>query len=45
VHGFGLERFIAEPLRMVEGAATAPERPGHGVELDWSALEQLRAED
>ncbi len=43
-HGFGLERFMAEPLRLEDGKAIAPERPGHGVELDWAALEALRAE-
>ena len=43
VHGFGLERFMAEPLEIVDGYARAPERPGHGVELDWRALERLRA--
>jgi L-alanine-DL-glutamate epimerase-like enolase superfamily enzyme len=43
-HGFGLERFMAEPLRIREGIALAPERPGHGVELDWQALEALRAD-
>jgi L-alanine-DL-glutamate epimerase-like enolase superfamily enzyme len=42
VHGFGLERYIAEPLRISDGAATAPERPGHGVELDWQGLAKLR---
>ncbi len=42
-HGFGLERYMAEPMRIVEGFATAPGRPGHGVELDWAALEALRA--
>jgi L-alanine-DL-glutamate epimerase-like enolase superfamily enzyme len=42
VHGFGLERFMAAPLRIEEGYATAPDRPGHGVELDWTALEALR---
>jgi L-alanine-DL-glutamate epimerase-like enolase superfamily enzyme len=41
-HGFGLERFMAEPLRIEDGFALAPERPGHGVELDWAALEPLR---
>jgi L-alanine-DL-glutamate epimerase-like enolase superfamily enzyme len=41
-HGFGLDRFIAEPLRLEAGAAVAPERPGHGVEFDWKALEPLR---
>lgn len=43
-HGFGLERFIAEPLVIREGFATAPDRPGHGVELDWKGLDALRAE-
>ena len=43
VHGFGLERFMAEPLAIRDGKAIAPERPGHGVELDWQALEALRA--
>lgn len=41
VHGFGLERFIGEPLAIVDGAATAPERPGHGVDLDWEGLKTL----
>src|SRR5215510_3819182 len=42
VHGFGLERFMAEPLAIRDGVATAPDRPGHGVELDWKGLEPLR---
>jgi L-alanine-DL-glutamate epimerase-like enolase superfamily enzyme len=42
-HGFGLDRFIAEPLRLDNGAAIAPDRPGHGVEFDWKALERVRA--
>ena len=37
-HGFGLERFLAEPLRLRNGSAIAPDRPGHGVELDREAL-------
>lgn len=43
VHGFGLERFMASPLEIRDGLAWAPERPGHGIELDWQALEALRA--
>ena len=43
VHGFGLERFIAEPLRLEDGMAVAPDRPGHGVALDWAALDAHRA--
>lgn len=43
VHGFGLDRFIAQPLSIVEGRAVAPDRPGHGVAFDWAALEAVRA--
>jgi L-alanine-DL-glutamate epimerase-like enolase superfamily enzyme len=42
-HGFGLDRFIAEPLRIHEGLAVAPDRPGHGIEFDWKSLETVRA--
>jgi L-alanine-DL-glutamate epimerase-like enolase superfamily enzyme len=42
VHGFGLEKYIAEPLTIVEGFATAPERPGHGVEFDWDGMDGFR---
>jgi hypothetical protein len=42
-HGFGLDRFMTEPLRIEDGHAVAPERPGHGVELDFEALEVHRA--
>jgi L-alanine-DL-glutamate epimerase-like enolase superfamily enzyme len=40
VHGFGLEHYIAEPLRITEGMAIAPDRPGHGVAFDWAALKR-----
>src|SRR3954447_17647719 len=42
-HGFGLERYIAEPLRIEEGFAIAPDRPGHGIEFDWKGLGAIRA--
>ena len=42
-HGFGLDRFIAEPLRLEDGYAIAPDRPGHGMTFDWKGLEKLRA--
>ncbi|WP_018259982.1 mandelate racemase/muconate lactonizing enzyme family protein [Methylobacterium sp. WSM2598] len=42
-HGFGLERYIAEPLAIAEGKARAPDRPGHGIVFDWDGLEQLKA--
>ena len=41
-HGFGLEAYIREPLQIVDGYAIAPDRPGHGVELDWDELEPHR---
>jgi L-alanine-DL-glutamate epimerase-like enolase superfamily enzyme len=44
-HGFGLERFLAHPLELRDGEAIAPDRPGHGVELDWKGLEPLRTRD
>ena len=42
-HGFGLDRFIAAPLAIEAGFAVAPERPGHGLEFDWKALDAVRA--
>ena len=30
-HGFGLERYIPDPLVIADGNAVAPDRPGHGV--------------
>lgn len=42
-HGFGLDAYIAEPLRIEQGMAIAPERPGHGITFDWAALERIRA--
>ena len=42
-HGFGLDRFIAEPLSIVDGMAVAPDRPGHGIEFDWKALDAVNA--
>ena len=42
-HGFGLERYIAEPLQIAEGFALAPDRPGHGIAFDWTGLAAIRA--
>jgi L-alanine-DL-glutamate epimerase-like enolase superfamily enzyme len=42
-HGFGLDRYIAEPLVLQDGQAIAPERSGHGIDFDWKALERVRA--
>lgn len=37
-HGFGLEKYIEHPMVLNEGIVLAPERPGHGVVLDWDGL-------
>ncbi len=42
-HGFGLDRYIAEPLHLEEGLAIAPSRPGHGIVFDWAGLASVRA--
>ncbi|WP_376092900.1 mandelate racemase/muconate lactonizing enzyme family protein [Roseomonas sp. CCTCC AB2023176] len=42
-HGFGLDSYIADPLRIEEGFAIAPEHPGHGITFDWAGLERIRA--
>ena len=47
--GFRASRALAvacsprHPLRVREGGALAPRRPGHGVEPDWEKLEARRA--
>jgi len=42
-HGFGLERYIAEPLQIQDGFALAPNRPGHGIAFDWNGLDTIKA--
>ena len=42
-HGFGLDAYVETPLRIADGHATAPDRPGHGVVFDWDRLERVRA--
>jgi L-alanine-DL-glutamate epimerase-like enolase superfamily enzyme len=42
-HGFGIERYIAEPLRIADGVAIAPDRPGHGIAFDWAGLARVAA--
>jgi L-alanine-DL-glutamate epimerase-like enolase superfamily enzyme len=41
-HGFGLDRYIADPMTLSDGYATAADRPGHGVRFDWKGLEGVR---
>jgi L-alanine-DL-glutamate epimerase-like enolase superfamily enzyme len=43
-HGFGLDRYIADPLVIREGRAVAPDRPGHGIAFDWAGLERIRGD-
>ncbi len=42
-HGFGLDDYLAQSLRIEDGLAVAPDRPGHGLEFDWSGLDRVRA--
>lgn len=42
-HGFGLDDYLAAPLSIADGRAIAPDRPGHGVELDFDRLAAHRA--
>ena len=42
-HGFGLDRYIANPLKIEEGFALAPNRLGHGIEFNWEALQACKA--
>ena len=42
VHGFGLDPYMVHGLQLDDGEAIAPDRPGHGVELDWEALDPFR---
>jgi L-alanine-DL-glutamate epimerase-like enolase superfamily enzyme len=41
-HGFSLDRYVAEPMQVVDGFTEAPDRPGHGIDLDWESLEAHR---
>jgi L-alanine-DL-glutamate epimerase-like enolase superfamily enzyme len=41
-HGFGLDRYIAEPVRIEGGGAVAPDRPGHGIRFDWDGMARLQ---
>ena len=43
-HGFNLDPYLSSPpVLPVEGLMTAPNRPGHGVELNFEKLEQFRS--
>ena len=42
IHGFGLNEFIENTLEIHDGYATAPDRPGHGMQFNWELLERFR---
>lgn len=44
VHGASLDPFLRNPLAVRDGWVIAPERPGHGVELDWPRLDRHRVQ-
>ncbi|TKI03053.1 enolase C-terminal domain-like protein [Martelella alba] len=39
----GNQRLTKEPLQIVNGKITVPERPGLGIELDWQQVEKANA--
>lgn len=41
-HGFSLDGYMADPMPIVDGFVTAPETPGHGIDLDFAALTHHR---
>ena len=41
-HGFGLDDYIAQSMRINDGLAYAPDLPGHGMEFDWDKLEGIK---
>jgi L-alanine-DL-glutamate epimerase-like enolase superfamily enzyme len=41
IHGFGLDRYIREPVQIFDGNAIAPDRPGHGVDFNLEKLAEL----
>ena len=42
IHGFGLDKFIINPLAINEGFVLAQNQPGHGIEFDWEALDSIQ---
>jgi L-alanine-DL-glutamate epimerase-like enolase superfamily enzyme len=42
VHGFSLDPYVAQPMVIEDGYTVAPERPGHGIELDWERLDRFK---
>ena len=42
-HSFSLEAYIADPMPIIDGSVTASDAPGHGIDLDFAALEPHRA--
>lgn len=42
-HGFSVAKYLQHPMQIEDGIVIAPDRPGHGVQFDWDALEALRA--
>ena len=41
IHGFGLENFIKEDLKISNGYAECKNHPGHGVEFDLDRMSQF----
>ena len=42
IHAFRLDDYLVHPLEFENGFTCAPNRPGHGVEIDWEKLSRHR---
>lgn len=41
-HGFAMGDYMDQQMTIEDGFVTAPDRPGHGIDLDFGLLEQFR---
>ncbi|MGB3955438.1 MAG: mandelate racemase/muconate lactonizing enzyme family protein [Brooklawnia sp.] len=42
-HGFAMGDYMDQQMQVCDGFVTAPDRPGHGIDLDFDLLEPHRA--
>ncbi len=42
IHAFRIDDFLVHQLEIKDGYAYAPDRPGHGVEIDWEKIARHR---
>ncbi|MEM1062208.1 MAG: mandelate racemase/muconate lactonizing enzyme family protein [Planctomycetota bacterium] len=42
IHAFRIDDYLVHQLEIRDGYAVAPDRPGHGVVIDWDAIDAHR---